>query len=450
MKDAPSLVARFVRATVAVAVASALLLAGAAALIAWALWEAGGRRDLEARAGAVVERIEADMEEGDWRLEEDVPEALWESGLVGYRLEAWDGNVLIAANQPGPTLGPRPFGSSSTAGWLITTQRLPRGLALLVGAPRSDGIRALRVSAWSLLLAAPLCLGLAFLAGRAVAVRAARPLLDLRDRVQAAGPQSPFVPPPTAAPVAEVREIQEAFGALWQRLEDALSRERDFAANASHELRTPLTRVRLHGERATALAGGAAAAELEAQRAEIDRMARLVDSLLVLARDVSAGSAGETVNIADVVRECARDVFDAGPAAEVAAPDEVFVRGDEHLLRIAVVNLLDNARKFKEPGVPARVTVEPSPDWVRVGVTSPGARIAAEEKNRLFERFYRGADARAAHDGHGLGLALTRHIARLHAGDVECTSDPGQDAQFVLRVPSWTVGGAVPPSAPPT
>ena len=309
------------------------------------------------------------------------------------------------------------------------------------------GSEPLRVFAWSLVLAAPLCLALALVAGRAVAVRAARPLLDLRARIQAAGPLTPFAPPSSTATVAEVGEIEEAFGSLWARLEEALSRERDFAANASHELRTPLTRVRLYGERAAVDAGPEAARELDEQRREIDRMVRLVDSLLVLARDVSRGAGGETVNLADVVRECARQTFPGASGAEISAPDEALVRGDEELLRIAVENLLDNAKKFKQPGCPARVTVEVAADWVRVSVTSPGARVAAEERDHLFERFYRGAQARAAHEGHGLGLALARHIARLHGGEAECASGPDEDARFDLKVASWRLLEAAVPVA---
>lgn len=431
-----SLVSRFLGATVSVAVASALLLASAAAVIAWALWEAGEERELEARSSAIANTIQNSAAEEDFRLMEDVPEALKESGLAGYRLEVWRGSELIASNQLGPTLGPRGPGPARTNSWLITTRGLPQNLMLVAAAPRVHGVGTLRVFAWSLVLAAPLCLGVAFLAGRAAAIRAARPLLDLRDRIRSAGPLTPFAAPSALATVAEVSEIEKAFAELWTRLEDALSRERDFATNASHELRTPLTRVRLHGERAAA-AGPAAARELAEQRREIDHMVRLVDSLLVLARDDSRASGGEAVNLADVVRDCARDVFreDSGP--EIAAPDEALVRGDEDLLRIAVENLLDNAKKFKQPGSRAHVSVEETAERVSVSVTSPGARVAAWERERLFERFYRSPAARAAHEGHGLGLALARHVARLHGGDVTCASDPDEDARFVLSVPSW-------------
>jgi len=434
---APSLVSRFVRATVTVAGASTLLLAGAAAFIAWALWEAGEERELEARASAMAATIESAAGEADWNLMEDVPEALRESGLVGYRLEIWRGARLVAASLSGPTLGPQPADPATLRSWLVTTRRLPDDLVLLVAAPRDHGLRALRVFAASLALAAPLCLGLALVLGRAAAVHAARPLLDLRARIQALRPLEPLGPPSSARTVAEVRELEEAFGALWTRLQEALTRERNFAADASHELRTPLTRIRLYGERARAAAGSAAGPELDEQRREIDQMVRLVDSLLILARDASPEVRGETVNVADVVRECVRDVLPAAREAETTAPDETLVSGDEELLRIAVQNLLENAKKFKRPASPARVVVETGGETVRVHVTSPGARVAAEDRERLFERFYRSAGARASHDGHGLGLAIVRHIARLHGGDVECASGPDEDAHFVLNIPAW-------------
>ena len=74
---------------------------------------------------------------------------------------------------------------------------------------------------------------------------------------------------------------------------------------------------------------------------------------------------------------------------------------------------------------------------VRLTVTSPGARIGERARERLFERFYRAPEARALHPGHGLGLPLARHIARIHGGDVACVSGASEDASFVLDLPCW-------------
>jgi two-component system heavy metal sensor histidine kinase CusS len=77
-------------------------------------------------------------------------------------------------------------------------------------------------------------------------------------------------------------------------------------------------------------------------------------------------------------------------------------------------------------------------------VTTPGAHIPAAQSERLFDRFYRAPEVRAQGNGHGLGLALARHVARLHGGDVQCVSTESEDARFALQLPAWT---ADPPPA---
>ena len=170
-------------------------------------------------------------------------------------------------------------------------------------------------------------------------------------------------------------------------------------------------------------------------------MVRLVESLLVLARDVSAGiPRAETVNLADIVRTVGARVLEADRSGSTGLPDEALVRGDEELLGIAILNLLDNAAKFKAPECPVILRLQETNGRVRLTVESPGVRIVEAERDRLFERFYRGPEARAAPRGHGLGLPLARHIARLHGGEVSCVSGAGEDACFELDLPSWATG----------
>src|SRR5262249_22743642 len=95
-----------------------------------------------------------------------------------------------------------------------------------------------------------------------------------------------------------------------------------------------------------------------------------------------------------------------------------------------------------------RVRLDQEPSRVRLAVRSPGARIGAKERDSLFERFYRGATARATQAGHGLGLPLARHIARLHGGDVVCGSRPDEDACLTLEAPAWGPGTAAGPAPP--
>jgi signal transduction histidine kinase len=237
----------------------------------------------------------------------------------------------------------------------------------------------------------------------------------------------------------EVRDLEAAFRALWDRLEEMVTREREFAANASHELRMPLTRIRLNAERALADAGPQGRAALETQAQEVDRLTRLVDSLLVLARDTSSGIPGaETVNLADVCRRAAARALPDSRSAECRFPDEALVRGDEALIEIAVANLVDNARKFAASEEPVRAVLADGHGSFVLEVTTPGARIADADRDRLFDRFHRGPKSGSLTDGHGLGLALARHVARLHGGDLRCVSTEAEDARFALELPSWT------------
>jgi len=439
---AHSLTTRVLRGTVFVTLVTALAGAATAALLARSLWQAHEHSTLLELAEGLAQAVEREAVEEDRTPDSAAVDALRESVTSGYRAEVWRGQVLIAASPPGPSVGP-PDASRHVAqdAWLIETRPLRGGLLLVVASPREWGEAALRIFLWSLLLSAPVCVVVAVLIGRLVGRRATRPLLDFRDRIRAA---RPFEPLPPAAPseVLEVVELEASFWRLWERLQETVSRELEFAANASHELRTPLTRIRLHAERARAALGAAPGTapsqELRGLVEEIDRLVRLVDSLLVLSRDTAAGiPAGEVVNVSDLVTAASRRVFAGAPPPEIDEPDEALVRGDEALLGIAVENLLDNARKFSLPGRPPRVAVSEDGASVRVTVTSPGARIPPDLVERLFERFYRGPEARASHAGHGLGLPLARHVARLHGGDVRTVSQSAEDARFELALPAW-------------
>jgi signal transduction histidine kinase len=433
-----SLTARIIRSTVFVSLVTALAGAATATLLVNGLWRANERRLLHDLAAGLEEAVEREAAEEGTTPATAAAEALRESVTVGHRAEVWKGQTLVAASLPGPVVGPPdPARRVTQDRWLIATRPLRDGMLLVVASPSERGDEALLVFLWSLLFSAPVCLVLAVFIGRLAGRRVARPLLEFRDRIAAA---RPFDLLPAAEPsgIPEVAELETSFRGLWVRLRQAAAREVEFSANASHELRTPLTRIRLHAERAGAAAGAAPAAELRDLVAEVDRMARLVDSLLVLSRDAAAGiPAGEVINVSDLVDATARRVFAGATPPAIEAPDEALVRGDEALLVLALENLLDNARKFSSPGQPPRVRVEDDGASVRLTVTSPGARIPGEVAERLFERFYRGPEARASIPGHGLGLPLARHVARLHGGEVRGVSRPDEDARFELTLPAW-------------
>ena len=436
---------RVTRGMAVVAAASALMLAGAAAGTAWLLWEADQRQQLRDEADSLAGAVDREAQEEHLSAADAAPEALRESAVPGVRVEVWTATSLVAATGTGPEIGREGSAArDAAADWVVHRRTLRDGLVLVIAAPANYGRRALRVFAFSLLVASPVCVAVAFVVGRAVARRATRPLIDLQARIGGVRALEPLPPSEEGDASAEVADLEDAFRALWTRLEGTVRRERDFAANASHELRLPLARIRLLAERARAGSSPDGRAALDAQVEEVDRLVRVVESLLVLARDTSAGiPRGEAVNLADVARRVTARVLD-GSTGECRFPDEAVVRGDEDLIEIAVQNLLDNARKFAAGPEPVRAVLTDEGGRVRLEVTTPGAHIPAAQSERLFDRFYRAPEVRAQGNGHGLGLALARHVARLHGGDVQCVSAESEDPRFALQLPAST---ADPPSA---
>lgn len=440
-----SIASGVVRATVTVAAFSALVLAAVAAVTATILWQSSERRFLADTASAVRDAIDREASEESSTLEQAAPEALKDLGTVGCQVEVWRGSTLIAMKPQGRRLGPpSAFPAADPPGWLVSVQDLGDGGRLMVAHPREHAVRSLRMFGLSLLLSLPLCLLLALMTGGYMARRATRPLVEFTERIGKIQGLRQAEPPTLRDPPREVYEMEISFRDLLGRLSQSVTRELEFAANASHELRTPLTRIRLYAERALADAGLVSRSELEEQIREIDRMVRLVDSLLILARDTELRlPRGENVNLADMLRDAVQQTFAQARRPSLEVPDEAIVEGDESLLRIAVENLLDNASKFTPPDRRVRISLRESDNRIRVAVAQPGIHLA--ERERIFERFFRSEDARSAHPGHGLGLSLARHIARLHGGDVTCEDNETGEVAFVLSLPAWRPSGVASP-----
>jgi signal transduction histidine kinase len=417
------------------------LLALASSLTARLLWQARERRELAAAAESVAAAIAREAEDSPASPADAAGEALRESTLPGYRVAVWNGRELLASVPAGqPPADP----VSPDDGSLRHLRPLPSGLTLVLAEPAEYTARALRLFFVSLAAAAPACLLIAVAVSTVVARRATRPLRDLQERIGSMAGLESLRPSDVHDVPLEIADLEAAFRALWDRVATMVQRESEFAANASHELRTPLTRLRLHAERALGDAGPIGQSALRSQMEELDRLTRLVDALLVLARDVSSGTPGETLNLADVGRRVAGRAFDGASWQGERFPDEALIRGDEALIEIAVENLLDNARKFSSGTDAIRLELRENRGLFHLAITTPGGRIAREGRERLFDRFHRDPAARSRTAGHGLGLALARHIARLHGGDVRCVSSDDEDARFVLDLPAWTATPTVP------
>lgn len=230
----------------------------------------------------------------------------------------------------------------------------------------------------------------------------------------------------------EVADLARQFNAAAERVEKLVKSHKSLLANASHELRSPLTRIRMGMELMVGQQPSPAfREEILRNIAELDQ---LVDEILLASRlDAHEADVG-TVELVDLIglsaEECARVDADLDVSA---SPDSVDVMGVSKLLRRAIRNLLENARRYSTGEITVVVNRRQGHAEVRVCDRGPGVPLTHRE--RIFEPFYRlpGASERAG--GVGLGLALVRSIAGRHNGTVHCEDRDGGGACFVLRLP---------------
>ena len=252
------------------------------------------------------------------------------------------------------------------------------------------------------------------------------------------------VPDHLAESRSEVGQVGAALNTLLAHMESALDARhrseqqvRQFVADASHELRTPLTTIQGYAELSRRTDDGAPAA-LAKVEAEAQRMAALVEDLLLLARlDAGRPLATDEVDLTRLVLEAVADARVVGPDHHwlLDLPDEpVVVTGDERRLHQALTNLIGNARRHTPEGTTVTVGLACGPDGVRLTVHDDGPGLPPDLVGTAFERFTRGDTARTrASGGAGLGLSLVQAIAEAHGGRATVTSAPG-DTTFTLHL----------------
>jgi len=220
---------------------------------------------------------------------------------------------------------------------------------------------------------------------------------------------------------------------------------RDFITNVSHELRTPLAGIKASAEtlKEGALRDPEAAAEFVRHiENETDRLVQMVEELLELSR-IESGAAPLRLSVVPVVPLVERCVERFTPqaeraglrlGAEVGEGEELAVEGDEERLAQALANLLHNAIKFTPAGGQVAISAVAQDGEVAIAVRDTGIGISAEDRTRIFERFYKAADAQGRR-GSGLGLAIVKHIVQAHSGRVTVESQPGQGSTFTVFLP---------------
>jgi two-component system phosphate regulon sensor histidine kinase PhoR len=222
----------------------------------------------------------------------------------------------------------------------------------------------------------------------------------------------------------------------------------DFIANVSHELKTPLSLIRMFGEMlATGRTKGPETAKEYAQiiTRESERLSRLIDNVLDFAR-IERGKAAYAFAIGDLgeVLSRALDVYRYRVDREQMAlhvhiaDDLPPVRIDESAMTLVVMNLVDNALKYAADGKELAVSVTHEDGRVKLAIRDRGPGIPEDERERIFDRFYRGRDVRGRPvRGSGIGLSLVEHIARAHGGTVEVESHSAPDPQHGSTFTVW-------------
>jgi heavy metal sensor kinase len=291
----------------------------------------------------------------------------------------------------------------------------------------------------------PLAAGLAVAGGYFLAGRALAPVGAMADKARQITADSLGERLPVHNPADEFGRLATVFNDTLSHLNDSFDRLRRFTADASHELRTPLTAMRSVGEVAlqTTLAPERYREVIGSMLEEVQRLTHLVDSLLVLTRSDSGatGAVREVVelsglagSVADHLRVLAEEK-QQNLSVDAGAPVEALC--DPAILRLGLMNLLDNAIKYTPPGgaiqVRARASASGQP-LIEVQDTGPG--IEPEHRERIFERFYRAGTARAAESaGCGLGLAIARWAVAANGGRIELESEVSKGSLFRIVLP---------------
>jgi two-component system, OmpR family, sensor kinase len=239
----------------------------------------------------------------------------------------------------------------------------------------------------------------------------------------------------------EIQRLADTFDAMLARLENAFAQQRNFVMDVSHELRTPLTGLR--GNLDVMLMDKNldtdSRAQLERMSAEVGRLIRLTSNLLYLAhaeagREIARRPVELDALCLEVVYQARSLRSDVGVRLDHEA--QVTVSGDRDLLKQLILNLVDNAIKFSQAGGDVSVSLYEKEDAAEIVVSDQGLGIPPDQLEKIFERLYRGTDPQSRTvGGAGIGLAISRWIARVHGGDIRVESKVGNGSRFIVTLP---------------
>lgn len=369
---------------------------------------------------------------------------------LDHAFQVWDGYSLLArsANAPEVRMAAGYGASNGDIGdesWRFHYRvDALRGIDVIVGTRLASRHQEMRTLVFSTVW--PVIAGLPILAALILAAVAAglRPLQRVADDLQRRRPDS-FQPIPLRDGPREVAPLIDALNGLLARVETAVSGERRFTASASHELRTPLAAIKTQAQ--LALRADSEAVRSRALKGVVDgvdRATHLVEQLLALARldPDTASEAAVPVNLAELLQEAVAERSAEAASRGVlleATCQPATITGHPLALEVLLRNLIDNALRYGAEGGRIDIAVDDFGDAVELSVSDRGPGIPIEERERVFDRFYRRLGTPSP--GSGLGLSIVARVAELHGATItlESTTDKEGEAPGLrvgVRFPS--------------
>jgi heavy metal sensor kinase len=243
----------------------------------------------------------------------------------------------------------------------------------------------------------------------------------------------------------EIKKLADTFNEMLLKLDETISAERSFIQDISHELKTPLTILK--GQLEVTLKNIRSQEEYESvlysSLEEIDRISKIVDNLLILARldNKEMSLSMQPLELGLLLKEVANDVDILAKQKNIQVNynrlDNVSVMADPSYLKRLFLNILDNAIKYTPQGGRIYLAINKNSTFAKVDVRDTGIGIPQEELPHVFDRFYRTSKAQEKR-GFGLGLAIAQSIILAHKGKIEVTSIPSRGTTFSIYLPAST------------
>jgi heavy metal sensor kinase len=449
-----------------VSVLAALLVLGWAGTGAFLFWQL--RSQLDHFAVQEIETVEGLFffdSGGQLRLREDYHNHPESKEVIDRYLEVRDqaGAVLFRNERLGNrTLDGAPFRREGVGGYSQRSARLSDGTRVrMVSRMHSLGGRTVLIRLAhseeplysrlgdllpALLVVLPVVLVIASAAGYGLARRALNPLEEMARRAQEITPENLHARLPNDDADDELGQLARVFNDTLARLDRAFEQLRRFTSDASHELRTPLAMIRSVGE--VGLQKDGTRAEYRdivgSMLEEVNRLTSLIDNLLTISRADSGhiqlhrtvfpvmALAREAAGLLEILLE------EKSQRIELEGDEDAQIEGDRIFLRQALVNIVHNAVKYSPVGETIRVRVRRGEgNRVVVEVHDNGPGIPAEDRSKVFDRFYRVDRARWRESGGaGLGLSIAKWAVEAHGGSIALDSEPGQGCTFRIALPA--------------